>query len=145
MILKKLTKTEDDTRKLGEEISKIVPKGSSILIYGDLGAGKTVISSGLVKGYTKKQYSVTSPTFTIVQEYYGETGVYHFDLYRLDSLAELENIGVYEYLFDENAVCLIEWPERAEELESLLNEVYKLEIKKIDEFTREIVLEKIKG
>lgn len=140
-----ITNNEQETRLVGEKIANELQAGATILLFGDLGSGKTVISSGIVKGCSGKDYNVTSPTFNIVQEYLGNVKVNHFDLYRIEDLSELENIGVYEYLFDESAVNIVEWPERAEELENLLSVVYKLNIDKIDEKTRKIRFEKIKG
>ena len=145
MLFEGISNSQIETKNLGKKLSQLIPVGSTILVYGDLGAGKTVISSGLVESFTKIKYSVTSPTFTIVQEYDGETKVNHFDLYRLYSLSELENIGVYEYLFDASSINIIEWPERAPELENLLNSVFRLDIVKLSNNSRKITLKKIKG
>ncbi len=85
-----------------------------LLLYGDLGAGKTCLAGGILKALGVDGY-VTSPTFTLVNEYEGRLAVAHFDLYRLDDPDELYDIGFDEYL-DGERVALIEWPERAGEL-----------------------------
>ena len=141
-----ITTSVEETKAFGAMIANIVDDGACILLSGDLGAGKTVIASGIVAGKTLEDYEVTSPTFNIVQQYESIEGkVYHFDLYRIESVSELENIGAYEYLFDKDAISVIEWPERAPELEKMLKIVYKLTIEKVDETSRRCKIEKIKG
>ena len=83
-----------------------------IFLDGDLGAGKTTLSKGLLRGWGYEGV-VTSPTFTLLESYELETAtVYHFDLYRMEQAEELEMIGARE-LFNPDSICLIEWPERA--------------------------------
>lgn len=135
----------EETSNIAQMLASKIEKGATLLLHGDLGAGKTMFSSGFVIGATGENHNVTSPTFTIVQEYDGKVKVNHFDLYRIGSLDELEMIGVYEYLFDTSAICLIEWPERVSGLESILKLVYDVNIEKIDEHTRNIRIQKIKG
>ena len=106
---------EQDTYRFGEQLAQSVAAGSLYCLEGDLGVGKTVFTQGFAHGLGIEE-PVTSPTFTIVQEY--ETGripLYHFDVYRLADPEELEEIGYEEYFFGEG-VCLIEWPSRIEEL-----------------------------
>ena len=128
----------NQTQRIGEEIASLVCPGCVILLEGDLGAGKTAISNGIVKALTKKEYLVTSPTFAIVNEYNGVINVNHFDFYRIESVDELENIGIYEYLYDDNSVSIIEWPNRADEILDGLENVINIHIKKIDDTKREI-------
>ena len=106
---------EQDTYRFGEQLGQSAAAGSLYCLEGDLGVGKTVFTQGFAHGLGIEE-PVTSPTFTIVQEY--ETGripLYHFDVYRLADPEELEEIGYEEYFFGEG-VCLIEWPSRIEEL-----------------------------
>ena len=129
----------EETLELGKRIAPHLKKGDVIVMTGDLGAGKTLFTSGILEYFGKKD-EVSSPTFTIVNEYEGETKVNHFDLYRINSIDELENIGIYEYIYSES-VCLFEWPERAEELLLSLENLVKINIRKVNDKTREIIVE----
>ena len=144
MLIERVTHSAEETKLVGEEIAKLISVPACVFLSGDLGAGKTVIASGIVKGLTGKDYTVTSPTFTILQEYTGAFKVNHFDLYRITDVSELENIGIYEYLFDNGAVNIFEWPERAEEIANFASSLYKINISKIDDRSRKITFEKIK-
>lgn len=107
------TNSPEKTFQFGQEFAKILQLGMVILLSGDLGAGKTCFASGIIKGLGVDQY-VTSPTFTLINQYSGRLPVAHFDLYRLNEPDELFDIGFTEYL-DGQWVLLIEWPERAED------------------------------
>lgn len=105
--------TEPRMRQLGEQFAKTLKPGDIVLLSGTLGAGKTTLTKGLLAGlgYTGL---VKSPTFTLVEPYLdGKIPVYHFDLYRLEDLEELEYIGWRDYLAQDN-ILIIEWPERIE-------------------------------
>lgn len=102
-------------RNLGKTIASVCLGGEIILLYGNLGAGKTTFARGFIqgKGFTHR---VKSPTFTLVEPYeIAKLRIYHFDLYRLESPEELELIGWRDYLHDQS-ICLIEWPDNANEL-----------------------------
>jgi tRNA threonylcarbamoyladenosine biosynthesis protein TsaE len=104
------TNSEDETIALGERIAAQLPSKAVVLLIGNLGAGKTTLAKGIVKGLgATAPEEVTSPTFTLIHEY--SPKVYHIDLYRLDTAAELATLGLDE-IFDRNAVVLIEWGER---------------------------------
>ena len=108
------TASEEETIALGERIARELPRRAVVLLIGDLGAGKTTLAKGIVKGLgAGEPDDVSSPTFTLIHEY--GTRVYHIDLYRLDRAAEAAALGIEE-LFDKDAVVLIEWGERFPEL-----------------------------
>ena len=97
--------------RLGEAVAKHIPAGSIIYLHGELGAGKTTITKGIIAGFGCVD-PVTSPTYTLVERYTArDTTIYHFDLYRLKRPEELESIGIRDML-DGNAISIFEWPER---------------------------------
>lgn len=131
----------EETEKIGFEIGKNAKLGDIYCLSGDLGTGKTVFTKGFAKGLGITEY-ITSPTFTIVNEYNGCIPLYHFDLYRISSIEEMYDIGYEEYFFG-NGVCLIEWAELAKSI--IPKEAIWIKIKKDfskgDNF-RKIILQK---
>jgi tRNA threonylcarbamoyladenosine biosynthesis protein TsaE len=108
------TASEEETIALGERIARELPRKAVVLLIGNLGAGKTTLAKGIVQGLgAAAAEEVSSPTFTLIHEY-GER-VYHIDLYRLDTAAEVATLGLDE-IFDRDAVVLAEWGERFPEL-----------------------------
>ena len=106
---------EQDTYDLGYELGQHAKPGQVFTLVGDLGVGKTVFTKGLAAGLGITE-PVSSPTFTIVQVYdEGRLPFYHFDVYRIGDIEEMEEIGYDDYFFGEG-VCLIEWAELIEEL-----------------------------
>ncbi len=103
-----------ETMEYGKKIADMLKPGDILCLSGNLGAGKTTMSKTIIKelGVTD---TVTSPTFTIVHEYQGRLPVYHFDVYRIDDIEEMYEIGYEEYFFGEG-VCIIEWAEKIEEI-----------------------------
>ena len=114
--MQKLIKTlisncPEDTIQFAKDLSKTIPFGSTIFMFGDLGSGKTTFTKGFAKGlgFSNK---VQSPTYPILNEYsHRNNFIYHFDLYRLKSISEFLEIGGIEYLSNTNGICIIEWPE----------------------------------
>ena len=105
-----LTRSEEETISLGENLAGRLPSRAVVLLIGNLGAGKTTLAKGIVKGLGAARIEdVSSPTFTLIHEY-GQK-VYHIDLYRLDEEREVETLGLEE-IFEKDAVVLIEWGER---------------------------------
>ncbi len=103
----------EETARLGAAISAVLRPGDAILLFGPLGAGKSTLARGLVRALTTPDEDVPSPTFTLVQMYAGDAfPLYHFDLYRLKSAAEVFELGLDEAL--DTGVAIIEWPERLE-------------------------------
>lgn len=101
------THSPDETVALAKRLGKALRPGDVLCLEGDLGAGKTTFSRGVVNAFLDTPY-VPSPTFTIIHEYEGSVPVYHFDLYRVADEDELFEIGFFEHL-ERDAVCLIEW------------------------------------
>jgi tRNA threonylcarbamoyladenosine biosynthesis protein TsaE len=114
---KQVTFTDDETRKLGFEFAKTLKQGDVVALYGGVGAGKTEFIKG-VCDYFKVEEIVTSPTFTIMNKYFGdingeEITIFHIDLYRIKSPKELSEVGFEECVFSENSIKLIEWAEKS--------------------------------
>ncbi|MCR4740337.1 MAG: tRNA (adenosine(37)-N6)-threonylcarbamoyltransferase complex ATPase subunit type 1 TsaE [Lachnospiraceae bacterium] len=109
------TDSEEETFELGKKLGKEAAGGQIYTLTGDLGAGKTVFAKGFAAGLGVTEY-VNSPTFTILQEYdTGRLPVYHFDVYRIGDISEMDEIG-YEDCFFGDGVCLVEWADIIDEL-----------------------------
>ena len=111
------TFSPEETMEAAKEIASSLAPGAVIALHGDLGAGKTVFSRAFARALGITEH-VSSPTFTIVQEYVIPSGgmLYHMDLYRIDDPDSALAFGIDEFLEDQNALCVIEWPERGEGL-----------------------------
>ncbi|MDJ0816943.1 MAG: tRNA (adenosine(37)-N6)-threonylcarbamoyltransferase complex ATPase subunit type 1 TsaE [Desulfobacterales bacterium] len=106
------TRSAGETRELGREIGVILKQPLSIALAGDLGSGKTVFVQGLAKGLeVPDDYYITSPTFTLINEYPGRLPLFHVDLYRLETVRDLEDIGLEELRYDQG-VLAIEWADK---------------------------------
>jgi len=128
------TQSEEATIALGETLASELPVQAAVLLIGNLGAGKTTLAKGIVKGLGAAQPDdVSSPTFTLIHEY--GPGVYHIDLYRLDTAAQVATLGLDE-IFDRRAVVLIEWGERFPEL--MPEERIEIRLRATGENSREI-------
>lgn len=108
-----LSHSPEETEQLGEQLSRTLRPGSVVAYRGDLCMGKTAFTRGLARGLGCT-CRVTSPTFTIVNEYSGALPLFHFDMYRLDSSDDLFDIGWEDYL-SRGGVCAVEWSERVED------------------------------
>jgi len=107
--------SEERTMALGAELGRGATAGLTVLLTGDLGAGKTVFAKGIARGLGIDPAEVVSPTFVLCREYTGRLPLYHFDLYRLGSADEVYEIGWQEYT-EGRGVVVVEWPERLAEL-----------------------------
>ncbi len=104
-----ISRSESETEAAGERLARTLPDGAVVALYGDLGAGKTAFVRGMARGLGIEG-RVSSPTFTIVNEYLGARELYHFDMYRLASAEELFDIGWEDYL-SRGGICAVEWSE----------------------------------
>jgi tRNA threonylcarbamoyladenosine biosynthesis protein TsaE len=106
------TCSADETRKLGKIIGAAVSAGTILALFGDLGSGKTSFVQGLAEGLgVSDEYYITSPSYTLINEYPGRHPLFHVDLYRITNSAEIVDIGLYEML-DDDGVVAIEWADR---------------------------------
>ena len=112
--MKYISQSLEDTQKIAAEFAKSLKSGDVLCMYGDLGAGKTAFVQGLAKGLGIEDH-VTSPTFTIVNEYYGSMPLYHFDVYRIADSDEMYEIGYEEYVYGDG-VSVIEWPQLIDDI-----------------------------
>lgn len=132
-----ITNSPAETEAIGAALGKILTPGTVIAYRGDLGAGKTAFTRGLAKGLGCREI-VTSPTYTIVNEYLGgRLPLFHFDMYRLRSSDDLFDIGWEDYL-DRGGICAVEW---SENVEDAMEDAICITIEKLGEDSRQITLE----
>ncbi len=118
------------THNLGEKLGQILPAGIVIALIGELGVGKTCLAQGIIRGLGVKDRYITSPTYTLINEYQGRCPIYHFDLYRLSDPKQVVELGYEEYFFG-TGICIIEWAERVRQLlpesylEITINSIYE--------------------
>jgi len=132
-----ISNSEQDTQNIAAEFAKTLKNGDVVALFGDLGAGKTAFVRGVSTALGVDETNISSPTFTLVNEYDGTFKIYHFDVYRLEN-ARLEELDwVDEYLFGEG-VCLIEWAEYV--LPILPKNYIKVELERLSENERKITI-----
>ena len=131
------TNSDKETEAVGEQFGRAVKDGTVVAMYGDLGAGKTAFVRGMARGMGITE-RVSSPTFTIVNEYLGDRTLIHFDMYRLGSADELFDIGWEDYIA-RGAVCAVEWSENVEE--AFYGDEIILTIEKTSDTSRKITIE----
>lgn len=141
-MMRYISNSYEETSKIAEQFANSLNGGEVVAMYGDLGAGKTAFVQGVARALGIKSH-VTSPTFTIVNEYEGRLKLYHFDVYRISDSEEMYEIGYDEYIESEG-VCIIEWAELIEDI--LPDEYIKITILKdesVSDDYRTITVEKI--
>ncbi len=115
-ILEVNTKGSEETLRLGEVFGNLLGRGMVVALMGELGTGKTVLTKGLAKGLgVADDREITSPSFVLVNEYSGRVPVYHLDLYRLEGVDEVEDLGWEEFISG-SGVTIVEWAEKARTL-----------------------------
>lgn len=139
-----ISKSYEETQKIASDFARTLKSGDVICMYGDLGAGKTAFVQGMAKGLNITE-PITSPTFTIVNEYSGSLPLYHFDVYRIADSDEMYEIGYEEYVYGDG-ISVIEWAELIEDI--LPDKRYRVTILKElangDDY-RKIIIEKVHG
>lgn len=134
--MKVVSHSPQQTVQIGMALGEIIRSGSVICLEGNLGAGKTQFAKGVARGLGVADH-VTSPTFTIINEYEGRLPFYHIDAYRLEDPDEAYELGMEEYIFGEG-VTLVEWPERVSPLIPDEHLVVKIRVSGFEEDSREL-------
>lgn len=132
-----ITNSERETEEIGRRFAEKLPSGTVVAMYGDLGAGKTAFVRGMARGLGLS-CRVSSPTFTIVNEYLGDRELIHFDMYRLSGADELFDIGWEDYL-NRGAICAVEWSENVED--AFFGDEIRVTIEKLSDTGRKITIE----
>jgi len=129
----------ESTVEFGKQIASLLKPGMVVALDGDLGTGKTVISRGIARGLGVTS-PVTSPTFTVAQEYPlpGNRFLYHLDMYRIDDENSALAFGIDEFLFAPNAITIIEWPERISELLTADQRLLMIHLRHVNEMQRRL-------
>ena len=123
-------------------MGKKLNPGDVVALYGELGAGKTVLVKGIAKGLGCSAM-VKSPSFVYMHEYSGRVPIFHIDLYRINTTTDIITLGIYEFLRNSDSICLVEWAERAKGL--LPDKTVNVEIKILNEKTREITIKQLQN
>ncbi len=131
-----ISKSPEETVSLGKKIGELAEAGDIFLLSGALGAGKTCLTQGIAYGLDINEYTL-SPSFVLVRELYGRLTLYHMDLYRLEDIDEIANLGLDDYLYGKG-ICTIEWANRSMSL--FPDEHLGIEINYLDNNQRQIIL-----
>jgi len=140
--LKIITKSSTETVTIGLKLGsllKLLNKGGTVLLYGDLGAGKTTLIKGIASAFGIAERDIGSASFVIVAEHETLPPFYHIDLYRIEREEDIEATDIWEYI-DSRGVTVVEWAERLSEIPE---DAIKIKINYIDENSREIIIEGI--
>lgn len=136
--------SEEETIKIGEELARKLKKGDVVALYGEFGAGKTVLVKGIAKGL-KCENMAKSPSFVFMNKYEGKIPLYHIDLYRIKKPEDIAALGITDYLegtgSPDNGICAIEWAEKAGK--GLPSEQIEIRFEVIDERTRKLRIKRI--
>lgn len=138
-LLNLVTESPEETQRLGNRLGKLAQVGDVFLLVGGLGTGKTCLTQGIAWGLDIEGYA-TSPSFVVVNQYQGRLPLYHIDLYRLDRLEEVIELGLDDYLYG-RGVCVVEWAEKA--LDMLPKEHLLVEMSYLSDTSRNLVLKPV--
>lgn len=137
-----ISSSPEETKEIARKLAKETKVGDIILLVGELGAGKTVFSKGFCSYFSVPEEEVSSPSFTLVNIYYGSEKIYHLDLYRIENPDKVDLENFLEYIEDPTAIKLIEWNKIT--FDVTFN-VFKVEIIHLSEKRRKIIIEKERG
>ncbi|QWR77319.1 tRNA (adenosine(37)-N6)-threonylcarbamoyltransferase complex ATPase subunit type 1 TsaE [Candidatus Magnetomonas plexicatena] len=129
--------SDGDTQRIGFKLGKLLTPGDTVFLTGELGCGKTTLVKGIAEAFGISARDITSASFTIIAEHEGTVPLYHIDLYRLECLSAIDDIGLYEYIGGDG-VAVIEWAERLQGTETA---TVTIDIKYVSENEREITIE----
>jgi len=133
-----ITESLEETQALGRKIGVLLEAGTVVALTGDLGSGKTVFVQGLARGLdVSNEYYITSPTYTLLNEYPGRYTLFHVDLYRIENPVDLEDIGIGE-IIDSNGVVAVEWADKLQK--DFLSEHIALHFEILGDESRKIVI-----
>lgn len=133
-----ISRNPEETLRIGRIIGENLHAGDIVALTGELGAGKTCLTQGIARGLdVPEPYFITSPTFTLINEYPGRHPLYHLDLYRLNGFRDMEELGYEEYLFGKG-VSVIEWAEKARDI--LPDEAISISLTYLDENERQLAI-----
>jgi tRNA threonylcarbamoyladenosine biosynthesis protein TsaE len=133
-----ISSSPEETFFIGKIIGEHLTKGDVLALMGELGTGKTCFTHGVARGIgVPDGFPITSPSFTLINEYRGRTNLYHFDLYRLQDSQDMEDLGYEEYLFGDG-ISVIEWADKMKD--GLSEEALWISFKYLDENIREMVI-----
>jgi len=135
--MKFATDSPESTQRLGAELGRLARPGDVFLLCGKLGAGKTCLTQGIAWGLEVEGYA-TSPSFVLVNQYRGRLSLYHIDLYRLEDIDEVIDLGLDDYLYG-GGVCVVEWADRA--MDALPPEHLLVKIDSLTDTGREFVIQ----
>lgn len=138
-LLNLVTESPEETQRLGTRLGKLAQIGDVFLLVGGLGTGKTCLTQGIAWGLGIEGYA-TSPSFVVVNQYQGRLPLYHMDLYRLDRLEEVIELGLDDYLYG-RGVCVVEWAEKA--LDMFPKEHLLVEMSYLSDTSRNLVLKPV--
>ena len=124
--IKLTSHSPEETQRFGKELGHLARAGDVILLVGNLGAGKTCLTQGIAWGLDIDGYA-RSPSFVVVNEYRGRLPMYHIDLYRLDNIAEIADLGLDDYLYGKG-LCVVEWADKALDLMPPQNLLIKIDL-----------------
>ncbi len=133
-----ITKSADETENFGEELALEIEHGAVLLLYGELGAGKTTLTRGICRAIGVK--NIKSPSFVIVDIYDGNFKIYHIDLYRVEELDPDTAGEIMEYLWSDDSIAIVEWADRLPD-ELVPKNAVKIHIDRVSENKRKIVIE----